>query len=66
MRYKILLFFSLLLSTEIVIGQNLKGVVKDADNNELLSGVTIFVESLKKGTSTTDITSFHYQKVITI
>ena len=37
----------------------LQGIVKDAGNKEVLSGVTVFVESLKKGTST-DING-HYK-----
>ena len=52
MRYKILSLFILLLSSEFVIGQNLRGIVKDSGNRDVLSGVTVFVESLKKGTST--------------
>ena len=59
------LFFLLILSffiTNIIYAQQngcLQGIVKDAGNKEVLSGVTVFVESLKKGTST-DING-HYQ-----
>lgn len=59
MKYRFILLFFLLFTSELIIGQNIKGVVKDADNKEVLSGVTVFVESLKKGTSTDE--NGHYE-----
>ncbi len=51
MKQKFLLLFFIILSSELIIGQNLKGIVKDAGNNDVLSGVTIYVKSLNTGTS---------------
>ena len=52
MKHRFLLFLLILFSSELITGQNLKGIVKDAGSKEALNGVTVFVESLKKGTST--------------
>ena len=55
MKCKSLLLLLILFTSEILVAQhtaNLKGIVKDAGTKEVLSGVTVFVESLKKGTST--------------
>lgn len=52
MKHRFLLFLLILFSSELITGQNLKGIVKDAGSKEALTGVTVFVESLKKGTST--------------
>ena len=52
MKHRFLLFLLILFSSELITGQNLKGTVKDAGSKEALTGVTVFVESLKKGTST--------------
>lgn len=55
MRTKILIFLSLLFIANILNGQEkygVKGIVKCSDNKEVLSGVTVLVESLNVGTST--------------
>lgn len=63
MKYRILLSFILIISSvRILFSQDIsgiRGVVKDMDSNEILSGVTIFVESLKTGTSTNE--DGHYE-----
>lgn len=59
MKHRFLLFLLILFSSELITGQNLKGTIKDAGSKEALTGVTVFVESLKKGTST-DIDG-HYE-----
>ena len=59
MKHRFLLFLLILFSSELITGQNFKGIVKDAGSKEALTGVTVFVESLKKGTST-DIDG-HYE-----
>ena len=55
MRTKILIFLYLLFIANILNGQEkygVKGIVKCSDNKEVLSGVTVLVESLNVGTST--------------
>ena len=55
MRTKVLIFLYLLFIANILNGQEkygVKGIVKCSDNKEVLSGVTILVESLNVGTST--------------
>ena len=51
MRYKISFLILLIFISKIIIGQSLKGCIKDAGSKDAISGVTVFVESLKKGTS---------------
>ena len=51
MRYKISFLILLIFISKIIIGQSLKGSIKDAGSKDAISGVTVFVESLKKGTS---------------
>ncbi len=55
MRTKVLIFLYLLFIANILNGQEkygVKGIVKCSDNKEVLSGVTVLVESLNVGTST--------------
>lgn len=55
MRTKILIFLSLFFIANILNGQEkygVKGIVNCSDNKEVLSGVTVLVESLNVGTST--------------
>lgn len=55
MKTKVLILLSLLFSASILNGQEkygVKGIVKCSDNKEVLSGVTVLVESLNVGTST--------------
>lgn len=55
MKTKIVLFISLLFLNGFILAQeklSINGVVRCDNNNEFLSGVTVFVESLKTGTST--------------
>ena len=61
MKSRILTLLFLITSSLVFAQQNagLKGIVKDAGSKETLTGVTVFVESLKKGTST-DIDG-HYE-----
>ena len=61
MKNRILTLLFLITSSLVFAQQNagLKGIVKDAGSKETLTGVTVFVESLKKGTST-DIDG-HYE-----
>ena len=61
MRTKVLIFLSLLFIANILNGQEkygVKGIVKCSDNKEVLSGVTVLVESLNVGTST-DMNGFY-------
>ena len=54
MKYRILTLLFLLFSSEFILAQQdsgIKGIIKDADTHEILSGVTVFVESLNTGTS---------------
>ncbi|MBO5957378.1 MAG: carboxypeptidase-like regulatory domain-containing protein [Bacteroidales bacterium] len=62
MKNRILTLLLLLFTSSLVFAQqniSLKGTIKDAGSKEALTGVTVFVESLKKGTST-DIDG-HYE-----
>lgn len=55
MRYKILSIILLLLISKFIMAQEkggIRGIVKDYNNNEILSGVTIVAEPLMIGTST--------------
>ena len=55
MKTKIVLFISLLFLNGFILAQekfSINGVVRCDNNDEFLSGVTVFVESLKTGTST--------------
>ena len=55
MKTKVTIFLSLLFIANIINGQEkygVKGIVKCSDNKEVLSGVTVLVESLNVGTST--------------
>lgn len=55
MKTKVTIFLSLLFIANILNGQEkygVKGIVKCSDNKEVLSGVTVLVESLNVGTST--------------
>ena len=55
MRYKILSIILLLLISKFIMAQEkggIRGIVKDYNNNEILSGVTIIAEPLMLGTST--------------
>ena len=54
MKNKILALLFLIFSSVFIFAQNIsgiKGVIKDANNHDVLSGVTVFVESLGIGTS---------------
>ena len=54
MKNKILALLFLIFSSVFIFAQNIsgiKGVIKDANNHDVLSGVTVFVESLCIGTS---------------
>ena len=61
MKRKIVLFISLLFLNGVILAQekfSINGVVRCDNNNEFLSGVTVFVESLKIGTST-DVNGYY-------
>ena len=62
MRHNILTLFFLLLSSGLIYAQHnsgIKGTIKDYGNHEVLSGVTVFVEELKTGTSSDE--NGHYE-----
>ena len=62
MRHNILILFFLLLSSGLIFAQHnsgIKGAIKDYGNHEVLSGVTVFVEELKAGTSSDE--NGHYE-----
>ena len=55
MKTKVVLFISLLFLNGVILAQekfSINGVVRCDNNDEFLSGVTVFIESLKTGTST--------------
>ena len=62
MRHNILTLLFLLLSSGLIYAQHnsgIKGTIKDYGNHEVLSGVTVFVEELKTGTSSDE--KGHYE-----
>lgn len=61
MKHKILTLLLTLFSISFISAQEMsgiKGFIKDAGNNDILSGVTVFVESLNTGTSS-DVNGYY-------